>query len=521
MRSINKLVAAAAAFTFVFFAGPTQAAEYSSESYLQEGLHVERRGQYFQAARYYFQALQRASDGRQKALAYAYISNALIANQLPQSATYFFLKALATGDDHVIRIALHGTKALVDAGGTELFKKYVLKYTKEDQYPQDQRDYYLYIIAQDHLFNQRPNDVIRAVNDMSADFLHYPSALFLRGTAQLILGNMEGGIGDFKSCANSADRKKYSKGQSKSEQRELRNRCVAGVARGFYQGKDYQEAEHWYDQVEIQSMVWPQVQYEQAWTAVAKGDYNRALGRLVTYKAPGLSWFHDSEVEMLRAVSFLQMCIYDDVEKESKDFMDKYTRVGQEMKVLLDESTDGSTRSLVRLFQKGIFAMNNKIHSEKPMDQVMNRFVRSPYFVQLARIGGRVRGEMNQLNKLGDAGQKGLGGMLREILVWRWQTAQEVGGAFVRDRLATEYKSLLANVSTIDIVKLEMLRRSRAQVEKLGDGMNSGEDVWGHKKRGSLGRPDIAENQFFWNFNGEFWADELGDYVFALRPECY
>jgi hypothetical protein len=66
-----------------------------------------------------------------------------------------------------------------------------------------------------------------------------------------------------------------------------------------------------------------------------------------------------------------------------------------------------------------------------------------------------------------------------------------------------------------------MLRRSRSQVEKLSADMNSGQDIWGQKKRGSLGRPSLKDNQYFWQFNGEFWADELGDYVFALRPECY
>jgi hypothetical protein len=106
------------------------------------------------------------------------------------------------------------------------------------------------------------------------------------------------------------------------------------------------------------------------------------------------------------------------------------------------------------------------------------------------------------------------------VLSWRWQSALEVGGMFVRERLSTEYKTLLANVSTIDIVKLEMLRRSRSQVEQMMNA-NTGEDVWGNKKRGSLGRPSIRDNQYFWQFNGEFWADELGDYVFALRPECY
>ncbi|MGE3260588.1 MAG: hypothetical protein AB7K68_02305 [Bacteriovoracia bacterium] len=498
-----------------------RAEDYSADQFMQEGLRLEKRAQYFQAARYYFQSLQRASNDSQRGMAYAAISNSLIAHGMPQAASYFFLKALAVGEDRAIRMALLGTQALVDNVGGVLFKKYALKYTKEDQYPTTQRDYFLYFIAQDHLFAQRPHDVLRAVNDMTNNFPRYPSALFLRGTANLILNNIEQGINDFKTCAKFADKSAYMKGQTKQEARELKNRCVAGVARGYYQGKNYAEAEAWYDQVEIQSMVWPQVQYERAWTAIARGDYNRALGRLVSYKAPGLSWFHDSEVEMLRSISYLQMCIYDDVEKESANFMERYTKVGQEIKALLDESAGGSTSSLVRLFQKGLDAMNNKVHSEVPMHQVMNRFVRSPYFVQLAKSGDRVRREYGSLANLGDAGKRGLGGFLRDVLVWRWQTAQEVGGLFVRERLSTEYKGLLANVSTIDIIKLEQLRRSRSQVEKLGADVNGGQDIWGHKKRGSLGRPSIKDNQFFWQFNGEFWADELGDYVFALRPECY
>ncbi|RZA05769.1 MAG: hypothetical protein EOP11_12025, partial [Proteobacteria bacterium] len=137
------------------------AAEYTPESYMNEGMKFEKRAQYYQAARYYFQALQRASNGTQRGNAYAHLSNALIAQGLPQAASYFFLKAVASGDDRTIRLALNGTQNLVDNLGGTLFKKYALKYTKEDQYPQDQRDYYLYFLAQDHLQSQRPNDVIR------------------------------------------------------------------------------------------------------------------------------------------------------------------------------------------------------------------------------------------------------------------------------------------------------------------------------------------------------------------------
>lgn len=501
--------------------GSAFAANYQPEDYIREGMRFEKRSQYFQAARYYFQAVQRSANSGQKAMAYAYTSNALIAAGMPQSASYFFLKAVGMGNDGAIRLALNGMEPLVNNVGGVLFRKYVLKYTKEDQYPKEQRDYFLYFLAQDHLFSQRPHDVIRAVNDMDSGFANFPAALFLRGTANLIIGAVDAGVNDFKNCAKWAESRRYSKGHSAQEARELKNRCIAGVARGYYQNKQYQEADDWYDQVEIQSFVWPQVQYERAWTAIARGDYNRALGRLVTYKAPGLSWFSDSEVEMLRAVSYLQMCLYDDVEKESNEFTRKYTGVGQEIKSMLDQAAGGSTRGLVRLFEKGVEAINNKVYSENQVHQVLNRFVRSPYFVQLAQTGNRVRQEIGYLNGLGDAGRRGLGSFLRDVLVWRWQTAQELGGIFVRDRLSTEYKTLLTNVSTIDIVKLEMLRRARTQVEKLASNPDLGEDVWGNKKRGSLGHPPIRDDQYFWDFNGEFWADELGDYVFALRPECY
>ncbi len=503
---------------------PAKAVEYTPEAYIQEGLRFEKRGQYYQAARYYFQALQRANDDGRRANAYAYISNALVAQGLFQSASYFFLKAVSMGDDRVVRLALNSTQRLVDSVGGIIFKKYLLKYTKEDQYPRNQRDYYLYFLAQDHLQGLRPHDVLRAVNDMNPAFPNFPSALFLRGTAQLILNNIDQGIGDFRQCIRLLDKpgKFYVNAQGgKKEAKELRERCVAGIARGHYQSKNYAEAETWYESVDINSFAWPQVQYERAWNAVARGDYNRALGRLVTYKAPALNWFHDSEVEMLRSISYLQMCIYDEVEKESNFFMKKYGKVGQEMKSLLEDSASGSTRSLVRLFQRGVDAMRDKVQSENPMHQVMNRFVRSPYFVQLARSGEKVRREYAYLNSIGDAGKRGLGGFLRDVLVWRWQTAQEVGGIFVRERLSTEYKNLLANVSTIDIVKLEMLRRAKNRAEQVASAVNDGRDVWGTKKRGSLGRPSLRDHQYFWDFNGEFWADELGDYVFALRPECY
>ncbi len=501
-------------------ASSASAAEVDAQAYFREGQRHEKRANYFQAARYYFQALQRTEDRGQQNVLNADISNMLVAARMYQSASYFFLKAVEGGDDRGVRLALSSVEPLMENVGSEIFQKYLVKYTREYQYPSAMRDYYFYAVAKDRLLKNQHQDVIRAVNEIGKSFVDYPSALFLRGTAQLMNGDVHKGIDDFKRCADTAENSSYTKHLTKSEAKELKNRCTAGVARGYYQNREYSAADDWYDKVEMNSFVWPQVQYERAWSAVARGDYNLALGRLVTYKAPGLSWFHEPEVEMLRSISFLQMCIYDEVDRASIDFTNRYSSVGKEIRNLLDQAKSGSVRNLVSLFSRGIQAARDKPQSEDSVNQVLNKFVRSPYFVQLMQTGDKVRRELQHLNVLGVPGRQGLGGFLRNVLVWRWNTAQELGGKFVRDRLKTEYENLLGNVATVDIVKLEMLRKGKAAVEASNFEVDSSEDEWGQKKRGSLPHPDLRDDQFFWNFNGEFWSDELGDYVFALKPEC-
>jgi tetratricopeptide (TPR) repeat protein len=493
-------------------------ADFSTEQYYREGQRFDKSRNFFQAARYYYQGIQRTSLLSEKALGYAYASNSLTALGLYQSASYFFLQAIGSADDKAIRTALYSAPVLIENLGSAIFKKYLLRYTKPEQYAPEQKDYYLYILTQDHLFGQRPQQVLTWSSQISRNFVNYPSVLFLRGTAQLIVNQVDAGVETFKECANIVESASYTRGSTRDEVQELKNRCIAGVARGYYQARNYVEADRWYDQVEVGSFVWPQVQYERAWNAIARGDYNRALGRLISYRAPSLTWFQDSEVDMLRALSYLQMCIYDEVEKETDFFTSRHTGVGDQVKTLLVKSSSGSVPALVKLFALGADAAANKVQSTKPIHQIMNRFVRSPYFIRLVQTGNRVRSELSFLDTQGQAGKQGIGAFLKEALEWRWQTAQELGGVFVRDRLSTEYKALLGNVQTMDIVKLEMLRRAKSKLE--ASDINASLDVWGNKKRGSLGRPRIRDDQYFWDFNGEFWADELGDYVLALKPEC-
>ncbi len=94
---------------------------------------------------------------------------------------------------------------------------------------------------------------------------------------------------------------------------------------------------------------------------------------------------------------------------------------------------------------------------------------------------------------------------------WRERSIQLLGGAFVKNSLIDYHASLIADFEKMSFIKLEML--SRAKDKLLG--RKSG----GDRFRGSI-EPSRRDDQYYWSFNGEFWNDELGDYVFGLESEC-
>jgi hypothetical protein len=85
-------------------------------------------------------------------------------------------------------------------------------------------------------------------------------------------------------------------------------------------------------------------------------------------------------------------------------------------------------------------------------------------------------------------------------------------GAYVRAGLVSKYSELYSAFQGMSYIKLEVLAQRKEMLYK--------SDSLSEKKRGDVQYIERNDKQYFWTFNGEFWADELGDYVFALRSEC-
>jgi hypothetical protein len=118
--------------------------------------------------------------------------------------------------------------------------------------------------------------------------------------------------------------------------------------------------------------------------------------------------------------------------------------------------------------------------------------------------------EYNRLRKKGNSGFRS--NLIKNIKVVL-DEYRTVLGAFVRSGMVSKYAELYSAFQGMSYIKLEILALKKERLYQSDSPLTG-------NKRGDVKYIERNDKQYFWTFNGEFWADELGDYVFALRSEC-
>lgn len=461
-------------------------------------------GHHYEAAANFFNVYTAQGEHQNSAL--AFLTENLALAKFPNAASYFFIKTLQSGDHAVIRYVLKYLPQLMDSVGGDLLRPYILRHTTEEDYDADTRNHFNYFLGKDALLKGDSKQALAALTKVTSGSGILAESSYLRGTAFAILGQSDSAIVSFEACKRRAPNTKAGE--------DLEARCLAGLARTYYQKGDYEKAEETYDDIPKSSFVWTDILFEQAWTAYAKGDYNRALGKLVSYRSPSLSFVFNPEVEVLRAQSFYALCVFDDVNKTVNEFNSRYAGVGSQLKnFLLSHGSDlGAFYGLARQ------AYYRKLHTEDMLSKALNRFIRGPYFASLLSQERAIEREWSRAKDIEARNQHAkFAAFLEKVVAWRSRTVRMLGGMFVHNAMYDQYQDLLANLDKMSFVKLEMLKLTKQQLETKKEVMSTDEE--GVMKRGKSDI-DRKDYQYFWTFNGEFWIDELGDYVFALESQC-
>ncbi len=337
-----------------------------------------------------------------------------------------------------------------------------------------------------------------------------PFALLLEGSIYSVSKREEQATRIFKDCVDiSNDHIKKEKDIDRLRQLKIsRDYCLVGIPRSQFAMQKYDAAYTSYLDLDKSSYIWPEILFEEAWNSFYLKDYNRTLGKLVTYKAPVFSYIFNPEIEVLKALSYMELCLWNDTRNTVEAFYNKYEKENEAYKKYIDSMGKDYKLyySLVKEHSDG------KIKNNAILNTALASIAKDPAYLEL---NASFNTGLEEIERMKAVGNEKMRALLNENLHESLNMQRNLIGSYIRGHLQLYAAQMVRAFEDMSYIKLEVLSKMKTDIyENVGVSSNE------LRTRGNFAHLMKTDKQYFWTFNGEFWADELGDYVFSLKSDC-
>ena len=314
----------------------------------------------------------------------------------------------------------------------------------------------------------------------------------------------------YENCAKKAEIQESSSNGEKLKRyySYLKETCIIRTARLKIEDKKYEEALQLYELIDKRSYKWPYILMDKAWAHYYLKDYNRSIGLTVTYKSPLLESYFFPESEVLMALSYYNLCLWDDSLKVVDHFYEYYQPKAEALKDILAQNKKSNTYFL------------DLYYADPKTRENLNPFIRNlitqtrkqiKFNLDLASLK-EAKEELNLIRNLKNknAFTKGLDANLESTIGF---ISNKIN-FYIKKEIFTFINEIHKHSYSMFNLKLELLSKKREEI------YNSKLDQAHDRVRGTENNLKLKSQQYFFDFNGSFWADELGDYSFGLNSKC-
>lgn len=302
--------------------------------------------------------------------------------------------------------------------------------------------------------------------------------------------------------------------QEQEDFSRLRDLSLLNIARIYYSIGRFPEANTWYDNVPRDSRYWAEAQFESGWSDFVQSDVNRTLGQMLTVQSP----FFDKqefipEAQVLRALTFFNLCEYKEVGSILTDFDATYKPMQEEMKDFIKQYNSDDGKKLADQAYDRYFGA-------KPAKTLIPKsaFVRILRNQDLAGIVNHLQvmeAEERLIDEQKSQWKDSLGDNLHKVMAEDRDRLKRRAGLKLLQELSTMASTLGGLLGQSQIIQFEMTDAIRGDYEyKL-----TSQDVQDTSKEFQIDFATSA-NRIYWPFNGEFWQDELGYYWYTEQGSC-
>lgn len=337
------------------------------------------------------------------------------------------------------------------------------------------------------------------LNLVSADSAYHARARYLLGIIYARTGENEKALAAFEDVLKLKDTPQL----VYTDLKEIKELATLGLARTYYGMGRYADAVKYYEEIPRFSEYWDEALFENGWARFQNEDPGGALGSLQALHAPQFAGSFQPESWVLKATVYYFACLYED-SKESLDYFDRiYLPINDQLKGLLDgEKTNefyyellaNNSNQLPRSVRNYLTSNRRLVQFKKYIDQLEKEraAITSATMWRNSRMQQDLLGSLDQSREL----------------------AVQITGNFVKRRLEDASAMISGFDLQKDKIKLEIGTAEEALLE-------SGVDQKQHLANQAIYRPKMpGTNWEYWQFQGEFWLDEIGYYQYTLKSGC-
>lgn len=362
------------------------------------------------------------------------------------------------------------------------------------------------------LFDEKKYDQsIQALNTIQDGHRFAPEALMIKGSSYQLLNQFSKATDEYERCITIAQglENKAKHPRLARYYAIVKESCMSHIARSHFKQKNYQASTKAYEEISKNSYLWPYLLLERAWSAYYQEDYNRTLGLLVTYRSPLLTSYFFPEAEVLTALAYHRLCLYGDAMKIIEQYHQVYKSRSDALRSILVQHKGSDTYFLQMML------------SPIETQEKMNPFIRN----LITQIRKKVKFSVDLVNYQS----------AREELE-RWKHLFETNKTPFVQNLARESQRsvqwrtvhlnhfikqhMFSFINDIHRFSFELFNIQLEIMSNQRDLLYRNQTLISDRSRGSLDNVRRTQKQHFFDFTGEFWADELGDYSFGLQSNC-
>jgi tetratricopeptide (TPR) repeat protein len=465
---------------------------------------------YVRAAAAYFEVYEKSNNKAEKRKAEWGLAQSLQKTGLLYSASKYYSLIVRRGrteDNPFFRSALEelgNINSKLSLGQSHIVQLFKTEIRLSDV-PGPARGFYFYYKGVEAFGNRSLETAEKYFSMVPAGSPYQLGAQFHEGVISNLKGRHSRAIALFEKVLSGT--------RERSDMRELQEMSLMNIARVNYEIKRFPEAISYYGQIPRDSENWLDAIWEASWAFFFMEKFNNALGNIHTIHSPFFENRFYPEAYILQSITFLRMCRYDQVKESMRRFKDRYQPVFGDVKGMLNRFK-GDPKGFFKFvydYRRG------DMNGYRRAEEIVKKLSQVDSFKEAMDTIRFTDRELNALRNYREWQSSGLLESLNQFLESKKSAAVLDAGQRMYREGATYYTTLLELSNQTKLIVAEMQLGKLASLRALIK-------VTGEDKKtqfiGGMQKLNINQTLEFWPFEGEYWEDELGFYVYNMASRC-